>query len=42
MKKFVQVELLNNQLLLVTDRCSNLHRRIVKEGGNETAYMVSV
>ncbi|EJD76702.1 CBR-TAG-241 protein [Loa loa] len=37
-----KVELLNNQLLLVNDRCSNLHRRIVKEGGNETAYMDSL
>ncbi|VDM99643.1 unnamed protein product [Onchocerca ochengi] len=34
-----KVELLNNQLQLVNDRCSNLHRRIVKEGGSETAYM---
>ncbi|MCP9257800.1 hypothetical protein DINM_001052 [Dirofilaria immitis] len=37
-----KVELLNNQLLLVNDRCSNLHRRIVKEGGSETAYMDSL
>ncbi|CAG9533794.1 unnamed protein product [Cercopithifilaria johnstoni] len=37
-----KVELLNNQLLLVNDRCSNLHRRIVKEGGSETAYVDSL
>ncbi|VDK80665.1 unnamed protein product [Litomosoides sigmodontis] len=37
-----KVELLNNQLLLVNDRCANLHRRIVKEGGSETAYMDSL
>ncbi|VDN38131.1 unnamed protein product [Gongylonema pulchrum] len=33
------VELLNNQLLLVNDRCANLHRKIVKEGSSQTAYM---
>ncbi|VDM22824.1 unnamed protein product [Wuchereria bancrofti] len=37
-----QVELLNNQLSLVNDRCSNLHRRIVKEGSNEAAYTDSL
>uniref|UniRef100_A0A915PR63 Kinesin motor domain-containing protein n=1 Tax=Setaria digitata TaxID=48799 RepID=A0A915PR63_9BILA len=37
-----KVELLNNQLVLVNDRCSNLHRRIVKEGGSETAYVDSL
>ncbi|VDN94872.1 unnamed protein product [Brugia pahangi] len=37
-----KVELLNNQLLLVNDRCSNLHRRIVKEGSNEAAYTDSL
>ncbi|KAL3989857.1 hypothetical protein ACH3XW_29310 [Acanthocheilonema viteae] len=37
-----KVELLNNQLLLVNDRCANLHRRIVKEGGSETAYIDSL
>ncbi|VDK34461.1 unnamed protein product [Gongylonema pulchrum] len=34
-----KVELLNNQLLLVNDRCANLHRKIVKEGSSHTAYM---
>ncbi|VDN07296.1 unnamed protein product [Thelazia callipaeda] len=34
-----KVELLNNQLLLVNDRCANLHRKIVKDGGNETVYL---